>query len=60
MHKDELKGTAKKARGSVKETAGKATGDDKMRDEGKADKAEGRLQKGFGKAKDKIRDALKR
>jgi uncharacterized protein YjbJ (UPF0337 family) len=60
MHKDEVKGTAKKARGSVKDTVGKATGDDKMRAEGKADKTEGRLQKGFGKVKDKIRDALKR
>ncbi|WP_041544619.1 MULTISPECIES: CsbD family protein [Chelativorans] len=59
MHKDELKGSAKKMRGTVKDEVGKATGDDKMRAEGKADKAEGSIQKGVGKAKDTVRDALK-
>lgn len=60
MHKDELKGSAKKTRGTVKDKAGKVTGDDKMRAEGKMDKAEGTIQKGLGKAKDAARDALKR
>ncbi|MER8925791.1 CsbD family protein [Mesorhizobium sp. M0134] len=59
MHKDEVKGSAKKLRGNVKDKMGKATGDDKLRAEGAADKAEGGLQKGLGKAKDKARDALK-
>jgi uncharacterized protein YjbJ (UPF0337 family) len=60
MHKDEVKGSAKKMRGAVKDKMGRATGDDKMRAEGKADKAEGRIRKGVGKAKEKVRDALKR
>ena len=59
MHKDEVKGAAKQARGHVKDAVGKATGDDKLRVDGAADKAEGAVQKEFGKAKDKARDALK-
>jgi uncharacterized protein YjbJ (UPF0337 family) len=60
MHKDEAKGSAKKVLGKVKEALGKGTGNDKLRAEGKADKAEGTVQKGVGKAKDKVRDAQKR
>lgn len=60
MHKDEVKGSAKKMTGTVKDKLGKATGDEQMRAEGKADKAEGSVQKGFGKAKETVRDALKR
>lgn len=59
MHKDEAKGSAKKMRGEVKEQIGKATGDDNMRADGRADKAEGSIQKGVGKIKDAARDALK-
>lgn len=59
MHKDEIKGAAKQARGHVKDAVGKATGDDKLRVDGAADKAEGAVQKEFGKAKAKVRDALK-
>ncbi|UCI22533.1 CsbD family protein [Mesorhizobium sp. B2-1-8] len=43
----------------MKDKVGKATGDDKLRADGTADKAEGTLQKGVGKAKDAVRDALK-
>ena len=39
MDKDRIKGAAKQAKGSVKEAAGKVTGDAKLRAEGKADKA---------------------
>ena len=59
MHKDEVKGTAKQARGHVKDAIGKATGDDKLRADGAADKAEGAIQKGAGKLKEAARDALK-
>jgi uncharacterized protein YjbJ (UPF0337 family) len=59
MHKDEVKGTAKEARGHVKDAIGKATGDEKLRVDGAADKAEGAVQKGVGKAKEAVRDALK-
>lgn len=60
MHKDEVKGAAKEARGHIKHAVGKATGDEKLRVDGAADKAEGGVQKEFGKAKEKVRDALKR
>ena len=36
-HKDEVKGTAKEARGHVKDAIGKATGDKKLRADGAAD-----------------------
>ena len=59
MHKDEAKGAAKQGRGGVKDAVGKATGDDKLRVDGAADKAEGKVQEEFGKAKEAARDALK-
>lgn len=59
MHKDEVKGSAKQARGNVKDAVGKMTGDEKLRADGAADKAEGAVQKGVGKVKEAARDALK-
>ena len=59
MHKDEVKGAAKEARGHVKDAIGKATGDEKLRADGAADKVEGAAQKGAGKVKEAARDALK-
>ena len=58
-HKDEVKGAAKEARGHVKDAIGKATGDEKLRAYGAADKAEGKVQKTVGKVKEAARDALK-
>src|SRR5690606_26596289 len=48
MHKDEVKGAAKEARGHVKDAVGKATGDSKLRADGAADKVEGKVQKAAG------------
>ena len=59
MHKDEVKGAGKQARGHIKDAIGKATGDDKLRVDGAADKVEGSVQKGVGKVKEAARDALK-
>ena len=59
MHKDEIKGAAKQARGNVKEAVGKATGDRKLQADGAADKVEGSVQKAAGKVKQAARDALK-
>jgi uncharacterized protein YjbJ (UPF0337 family) len=59
MHKDEMKGAAKDAKGSMKETAGRLTGDERLEAEGTTDKAKGKLQKGVGSIKDAARDALK-
>jgi len=59
MHKDEMKGAAKDMKGSMKEAAGKATGNERMEAEGVADRAEGKLQKGIGNIKEAARNALK-
>ncbi len=59
MHKDEIKGSGKQARGAAKEAVGRLTGDDKLVVDGQADKAEGKLQSAVGKAKEKVRDVLK-
>jgi uncharacterized protein YjbJ (UPF0337 family) len=60
MHKDEIKGAAKDATGSVKEAAGKATGNERLEAEGGAERLEGKIQKGVGSLKDAARDALKK
>ena len=57
MNNDRVEGTAKQAKGSVKEFAGKATGDAKLQAEGKADKAAGKVQNAVGGAKDAIKEA---
>jgi uncharacterized protein YjbJ (UPF0337 family) len=59
MHKDEMKGAAKDAKGSVKESVGRATGDERLEAEGTTDKAAGKVQKGVGNLKEAARDALK-
>ncbi len=60
MDKDRVEGSAKQAKGAVKETWGKATGDAKTEAEGKADKMEGKVQNAVGGMKDKARETLER
>jgi uncharacterized protein YjbJ (UPF0337 family) len=60
MHKDQVEGAGKQARGVVKDAVGKATGDRKLQADGALDKAEGRVQSEVGKAKETVRDALKK
>jgi len=55
MDDDRTKGKTKDVLGSAKETAGKAFGNKDMERRGKADQAEGKVQKGFGEAKDALR-----
>jgi uncharacterized protein YjbJ (UPF0337 family) len=59
MHKDQIKGAAKDAKGSMKEGIGKATGDNRMAAEGAAERVAGKMQKGVGNMKDAARNALK-
>lgn len=56
MDKDRVEGSAKKVKGDIKEGIGKATGDAKLRSEGKVDKAEGKIQNAVGGVKDAFRD----
>jgi uncharacterized protein YjbJ (UPF0337 family) len=60
MDKDRIEGAAKQVKGTIKEAVGKITGDTKIEAEGVTDKAAGQVQSGFGKAKDAVRDVLKR
>jgi uncharacterized protein YjbJ (UPF0337 family) len=48
---DKAEGTAKNLAGTVKEVAGKATGNDRLKAEGKAEQVEGRTQKKIGEIK---------
>ena len=59
MHKDEIKGAAKDAKGSIKEGIGKATGNNRMAAEGAAERVAGKVEKGVGSVKDAARKALK-
>ncbi|WP_332693982.1 CsbD family protein [Devosia sp.] len=60
MHKDEVKGVGKQAKGAIKDAVGGLTGNEKLQAEGKFDKAAGKVQQKAGEAKDAVRDALKR
>ena len=51
---DKAKNTAQKAKGKAKEAAGKVTGNDKLRNKGKADQRKGDLKQ----AGEKVKDAL--
>jgi uncharacterized protein YjbJ (UPF0337 family) len=57
MDKDRIEGTANQAKGALKEAAGKLTGDTKLKSEGAADKAAGKVQNAVGGIKDSVRDA---
>ncbi len=59
MHKDEIKGAGKQAKGAIKEAAGKVTGNTRLEAEGAVEKAAGKVQSDVGKVKDAARDALK-
>jgi uncharacterized protein YjbJ (UPF0337 family) len=59
MDREHVKGAFEKAKGSVKDTAGKMMDDKEMQAEGKFDKAKGAAHKAAGDVKDKARDAAK-
>ena len=51
MDKDRIEGSAKQAKGAIKEVAGNA----KLETEGKSDKAAGKVQNAVGGLKDTLR-----
>ncbi len=54
--KERMKGEANKAKGKVKEGAGKLTGNDRMEAEGKGDQFQGKAQVAAADLKDKASD----
>jgi uncharacterized protein YjbJ (UPF0337 family) len=55
MDREHVKGIAEKAKGAVKDTAGKITGDKKLQSEGKFDKAKGSAHNVAGDIKDAVK-----
>ena len=51
MDREHVKGTADKAKGAIKDTAGKVTGDKELQREGKLDKAKGAVHNAAGDVK---------
>jgi uncharacterized protein YjbJ (UPF0337 family) len=60
MDREHVKGAADKAKGTIKDTAGKLMGDKKLQGEGKIDKAKGSAHNLAGDVKDMARDASKK
>lgn len=60
MDKDRVEGAGHQMKGSVKEAAGKVTGDTRTQAEGAAEKAAGKVQNTAGGVKDAARDAADR
>lgn len=55
VDKDRVQGSGKKIKGDVKEKVGEVLGDEKMKSEGKADKAKGKIQNAAGGVKDAVK-----
>jgi uncharacterized protein YjbJ (UPF0337 family) len=60
MDKDRIKGLAEQAKGRVKETVGKVSGDTKTEAEGKAEKLAGKVENTVGGLKDKAKESRDR
>jgi uncharacterized protein YjbJ (UPF0337 family) len=58
MDKNRVEGQVDKAKGAVKDTAGKVLGNDRLRAEGQADKAKGEIKDTAGKAADAVRHGI--
>jgi uncharacterized protein YjbJ (UPF0337 family) len=59
MDEEHVKGAADKAKGAIKDAAGKVTGDKELQAEGKMDKAKGAAHSAVGDAKDAVKNATK-
>lgn len=53
---DRIDGAATNMGGKIKEAAGKLTGDEKLKAEGRADQVKGKVQNVVGGVKDALRD----
>jgi uncharacterized protein YjbJ (UPF0337 family) len=59
VEKEHVKGFADKAKGSIKETAGKVSGDKGLEAEGTVDKAKGDVHNAAGDAKDAVKNVVR-
>jgi uncharacterized protein YjbJ (UPF0337 family) len=58
MDRQRIEGGLKKTTGMIKEKAGQAIGDRHLETEGKAEKTEGHIRSGVGKAMDAVREVV--
>lgn len=58
MNKDRIEGSYEQAKGKIKETAGKLSGDSKLETEGKAQQVDGKVQNTVGGLKDAVKEAV--
>ena len=57
-NKDEVEGKFDQAKGTVKETVGRAVNDRELEQEGRSDQTGGKVQEGFGTARRKVGEAI--
>ena len=57
-NRDELEGKFDRAKGTAKETAGRAVNDRELEQEGRDDQTGGKVQEGFGKTRRKVGEAI--
>ena len=60
VDENRVEGVGHQVKGSVKEAAGKVTGDSKLQAEGAAEKTAGKVQNAVGGAADAVRDTAKK
>ena len=58
MNRDEIKGKAEKAKGLAKDKAGELLNDPDLEAQGEAERAEGAVHEGFGRAKRKVKEGI--
>jgi uncharacterized protein YjbJ (UPF0337 family) len=59
MDREHVRGAADKAKGAIKEAAGKVSGDKELESEGKVDKAKGDLHNAAGNVKDAVKKVVR-
>jgi uncharacterized protein YjbJ (UPF0337 family) len=59
-NKDQVEGRINEAKGTVKELAGKAVGNDRLRAKGAVQKVVGKAQAKFGDVKEDVKDEAKK
>ena len=58
MNKDQVKGRVEQTSGKVKEVTGKLVGNDRLQSEGMAEQVKGKVQAGYGDAKENAKDKI--
>lgn len=60
MDKERIKGAAQKIKGRVEKVIGKLVGNEKLESDGRNDEVAGSVRQTVGKAKDDVRDVVKK